>query len=98
MVRADDLSVWSRNFSAGTADRSLPHVRWHAVRSTLIHGAGFHRTEIRYGARTAARDAPGFRPATGARLAALFHLVAFQTYARQSDSRARILASAHVFW
>src|SRR5947208_2319870 len=85
-------------FAAGTADRSLPHARWHAVRSALIHGSGFHRTEIRYGARTAAGDAPGFRPATGARLVALFHMVAFQTYAGKCDSRARTFARAHVFW
>src|SRR5438132_4256428 len=97
MVRALDFSLRSGNFSAGAADRALPDAWRHFVRGALVHGADVDRTEIRYGARAAAGDAPGFRPTARARMVALFHVAAFQTHPRKRDSGTRAFAESRPF-
>src|SRR6266496_1962875 len=97
MVRTDDFSLWSGNFSACAADRALPDAWRHSVRCALLHGADVDRAEIRYGTRAAAGDAPGFRPTAGARMVALFHLAAFQTHPRKRDSSPRAFTESRPF-
>src|SRR6266567_9497027 len=97
MVRALDFSLRFGNFSARAADRALPDAWRHSVRGALVHGADVNRTEIRYGARAPAGDAPGFRPTAGARMVALFHLAAFQTHHRKRDSSTRAFAESRSF-
>src|SRR5438445_11150604 len=97
MVRALDFSLRSGNFSAGAADRALPDAWRHFVRGALVHGADVDRTEIRYGARAVAGDAPGFRPTARARMVALFHVAAFQTHPGSGDGALRALPDTPPF-
>src|SRR6266700_4880473 len=97
MVRPLDFSLRAGNFSARAAARAIPDAWRHSVRGALVHGADVDRAEIRYGARAAVGDAPGLRPTARARMVALFHLAAFQTYPRKRDSRTRAFAESRPF-
>ena len=76
IIRVDEVAK-DRRFFAGVPHRSLSHVWWHTVRGPLLHGARPHRTEVRHRDRAPARDVFGLCSTAGARLVALFHLVAF---------------------
>src|SRR5437667_514836 len=95
MVRADDFPFRFGNFSARVAHRSLSDAGRHPMRGAVVHGAGSDRTEIRYGAREAPRDAPGVCPAARARIFSLFHVAALQTHTGKRDSEARTFAGTH---
>src|SRR6266404_4212139 len=92
MVRADDFPFRLGNFSACVAHSSLSDARRHPLRGAVVHGAGSDRTEIRYGARAAPRDAPGVCPAARARIFSLFHVATLQTHTGKRDSEARTFA------
>src|ERR1700730_302722 len=98
MVRADDFSFWARRFFAGVPHRTLSHVWRHIVRGPLLYGARPYRTEVRHRDRAPAHDVFGLCSTAGARMVALFHLVAFQTHAAERDQGPRTSSCRRQFW
>src|SRR5882724_7788870 len=92
MVCADDFPFWPGNFSARSAYCPLPYAGWHPLRGAFLHGARFHRAEIRYDACTTTRDDTGVCAAACSRIFALFYLAAIQTDTGQRDSATRTFA------
>src|ERR1700680_4165816 len=93
MVRAYAFPIWSWNFSADAAHRSLLNVWWHPHRGTLLHGPGADRTKIRHCPGTLARHVSGFSATARARIFALFYLAPFQADTAERHSRTRTFTS-----
>src|SRR5205823_13257071 len=92
MVCADDFPFRVGNFSTRSAYCPLPHAGRHPLRGAFLYGSRFHRAEIRYVARTTARDGVGVCPAACSRIFALFYLASIQTYTGQRDPATRTFA------
>src|SRR5438552_3810519 len=98
MVRPYAFPFWSRNFSAGVADRALSDVWRNINRRAFLHGSRADRTKVRHRSSTSPGDVSGFSPAARARVFALLHLAPFQTDTAGRHPCARTFARRYQGW